>query len=180
MCAVYIPDTASAEHFADFLRRTSRRCTPERFMILDVVQRIRGHFTARDVAATLSLKGYPVTMTTIYSTMQHLVECGLCRRLNVGTAVRFEFVQSGDHHHLVCLRCGRLRDVKADDIPVGQASEPALAEVLRSRRYTSFTPSYFSLTVYGICSACARKARRNGTKPSAENSTTNKTIKARK
>ncbi|MDE6853804.1 MAG: transcriptional repressor, partial [Muribaculaceae bacterium] len=170
MCAVYIPDTASAEHFADFLRRTSRRCTPERFMILDVVQRTRGHFTVRDVASTLSQKGYPVTKTTIYSTLQYLVECGLCRRLNVDTVVRFEFVQSGDHHHLVCLRCGRIRDVKVDDIPAGQTSEPALADVLRSRRYTSFTPSYFSLTVYGICSAVARKARRTGNKPAAENS----------
>ena len=149
MTAVTIPPTASAKTFAEFLQRTRRRCTPERFMILGVVESLQGHFTVKEVCRRLADRGEHVATATVYSTVQNLVDCGLVKRLHIDEgAVRYE-VSPTSHHHLVCTRCGKIKDVH----------DTTLEDVLRARRYSAFTPAYFSLSVYGVCSACARKAR---------------------
>ena len=149
MTAVAIPATASAKTFAEYLQRSRRRCTPERFMILEAVETLQGHFTVKDVCARLTSAGQHVAPATVYSTIQYLVECSLVRRLHIDDgAVRYE-VSPTSHHHLVCTRCGKIKDVH----------DTTLEEILRARRYSAFTPASFSLSVYGVCSACARKAR---------------------
>lgn len=147
-----IKETAGGRILTDFLRRTGRRCTPERYMVLATAEGMQGHFTVEELGAALDADGRRVAIATVYSTLQLLVECALVRRLRLddGSAVRYELTEA-NHHHLLCTRCGKIKDVR----------DPALEELLKTRRYSAFTPAYFALSVYGICSACARKARKN-------------------
>lgn len=154
MTAITIPPTASAKTFAEFLQRTGRRCTPERFMILEAIESLTGHFMVKEVCRILADQSRHVALATVYSTVQSLVDCGLVRRLHIDDgAVRYE-VSPTSHHHLVCTRCGKIKDVH----------DTTLEDVLRARRYSAFTPAYFSLSVYGVCSSCARKARQTDSK----------------
>lgn len=151
MTADEIKDTPSAQVLSEYLRRTRRRCTTERYMVLASAEDMRGHFTVEELRSQLLASGRHVATATVYSTLQILVDCGLLRRLRlVDGAMRYEAASPASHHHLLCLRCGKIKDVR----------EPAIEEMLKNRRYPSFTPAYFALTVYGVCSACARKARK--------------------
>lgn len=150
MTADDIKDSASAQVLSEYLRRTHRRCTTERYMVLASAESMSGHFTVEELSAHLIANGRRVATATVYSTLQILVDCGLLRRLRLDDgAMRYEAATPTNHHHLLCVRCGKIKDVR----------EPAIEEMLKSRRYSAFSPAYFSLTVYGICSTCARKAK---------------------
>lgn len=144
-----IRNTPSAKMLAEYLRSNGKRCTPERYMVLASAEGMTGHFTVDELCARLEADNRRVAVATVYSTLQILAECGLVRRLRIDDdAMRYE-VTPGNHHHLVCMRCGKIKDMR----------DPLLDEQLRSRRFSAFVPVQFSLSVYGICSACARKAR---------------------
>ncbi len=147
------PVTNTSQVLREYLRSHGRRCTPERFMILDAAERMHKHFTAESLCAELNDEGRRVATATVYSTLQILVDCGLVKRLRIddGQATYYE-ADPGNHLHLICNTCGKIKDVR----------DSLLDDLIRSRRFAAFSPSTFSLSVYGTCSACQRKIRRAG------------------
>ena len=150
MTAVSIPPTASAAAFAEYMRQTGRRCTPERFLVLAAAESLQGHFTVRAVTDVLRHNSTRVSAATVYSTMQMLVDCGMLRKLFIDDAVTMFEMASSCHNHLVCTKCGKIKNLR----------DPELDELLRARRFSAFTPAYATISVYGICSTCARRNRK--------------------
>jgi Fur family ferric uptake transcriptional regulator len=99
--------------------------------------------------------GFQVSRATVYNTLDLLIEAGLVRRITLGDGVaRYERVmQANNHHHLICTRCGKVKEMKAAEV-VGE---------LLSRKPRSFEPLYYTLYIYGLCSRCA-KAEKSATK----------------
>lgn len=160
------PSTPSQKLLADYLRSHKRRCTPERFMILEAAEGMKGHFSVRDLCGAIEASGTHIAPATVYSTVGCLSDCGLLRALHIdGDAVRYE-VSDKAHNHLVCTVCGKVKDMV----------DPELSELLRARRYSAFTASFYTLTVFGVCSACARRRRR----ASQENNTKSESVISRK
>lgn len=154
MTADHIKDSPSAQALSEYLQRTHRRSTTERYMVLASVENMSGHFTVEELCTRLAADGRRVATATVYSTLQLLAECGLVRRLRFDDgAMRYELAPA-NHHHLVCLRCGKIKDVRDAD----------LEALLQEKRYGSFTPAHFALSVYGVCSACARRKRQSSKK----------------
>lgn len=87
MSEISIPSTASAAAFAEYMKQTGRRCTPERFLVLAAAESMQGLFTARAVADVLQRNSTHVASATVYSTMQMLVDCGMLRKLFIDDAV---------------------------------------------------------------------------------------------
>ena len=55
----------SRQIFDEYLQRTHRRRTQERFMILDCARGMEGHFTADDIMARLASENKPVAVGTV-------------------------------------------------------------------------------------------------------------------
>lgn len=138
--------------FTDYLARQHKRRTAERFAILDCAMAMSDHFTIEDFAGRLEEDGFHVSIATIYSTLDLLNDCGLVRRHRFGSqGTRYERITSqANHLHLVCTRCGKIREVK----------EQTLNQEIAGRRFGSFAQSYFSLNIYGLCLACQKRERR--------------------
>lgn len=133
----------------DYLAATGRRATAERTMILDAAMSMPPHFRAEDLTQALEDSGRHVALSTVYYTLPVLVDAGLLERHNLdGDTWRYE-VPGTPHHHLLCLKCGKIRDMH----------DRALDTLLRTKRFTAFSPQTFSLTVTGICSTCRRAAK---------------------
>ncbi|MDE6301610.1 MAG: transcriptional repressor [Muribaculaceae bacterium] len=146
--------TASAEEkFDDYLRQHHRRRTDERKTILHTVMKLDGHFTAEDLCARMREADYPVSVATVYSTLELLVDCGLVVKQRFSEkATCYEVASAGSsptHHHLICSVCGKIKEVR----------DSAITDLLNSRRYTGFSPRSYALTIYGICTACSRKSK---------------------
>lgn len=145
--------TSAEEKFDGYLRQHNRRRTGERTTILRTVMKIDGHFTAEDLCARMRDADYPVSIATVYSTLELLADCGLVVKQRFSDkASCYEVASSGSntpHHHLICSVCGKIKEVR----------DQAITDLLNSRRYAGFSPRSYSLTIYGICTACSRKSK---------------------
>ena len=122
---------------AEYLDNRHMRKTPERFMILEVVMAHNDHFGVDDI-------------------YEDLEESSLVRKHQFGTnkqSLYEKVISTGNHHHLICTECGKIKEVK----------DLELIHLIGDRKYGSFSVSYISLYVYGVCATCRRKKRKSKT-----------------
>lgn len=145
---------SAREVFTQFLKERGLRKTPERFAVVDKVLSMNDHFYVESLREAMETDGYRVSRATLYNTIQLLLESGLVRRHQFeGQPAQYERVstQAGaNHHHLVCRKCGKVKEVK----------DAEFIKLLSSRRYRTFQPEFFTLYVYGTCSTCQRKLKK--------------------
>ncbi len=112
----------------------------------------------------IAASGIHVALATAYNTLQLLVDAGIVLRHRFGDRTSlYECVhEASGHQHLICSQCGKVKEVR----------DTSLAGYLRTKRYPSFTPTCYSLSIYGLCSECARKERRSAAAPSKKTEST--------
>ena len=103
------------------LHKDGRRLTPQRQKVLDLFQRIGDgmHLSAEDVHHQLVEAKTRVSLATVYRTLRLLVEMGLLHELELSEGGhRFELASDDhpDHHHLVCVNCGRTEEFESEQV----------------------------------------------------------------
>ena len=101
------------------LHQEGRRLTPQRKKILELFEKIGSgmHLSAEDVHHQLLQVNSRVSLATIYRTLRLLVQLGFLHELELSEGGhRFELSSHDhpDHHHLVCIRCGRTEEFESD------------------------------------------------------------------
>ena len=117
-------------------RERGLKVTPQRELIFRLVYGNPAHPTAEAIYAEASQVMPTLSRKTVYQTLHDLTAMGELVHLDVGTgSSRFD-PNVGEHHHLVCTSCGKVRDLAATfadlDVPPGdrQGFELADAEVV--------------------------------------------------
>ncbi len=153
-------ESDSVRIFSDYLARTHKRRTPERFAVLEAALSTGGHFSVEKLCGTVAGSGQHIATATVYNTVRLLVECGLliCHTFEGKTLYE---VSSTFHTHTICTVCGKIRDIRI----------PVLEQTLQSLRLPRFAATVYSLSVYGTCASCARR-RKNKSGISGKNSKT--------
>ena len=141
-------ELSAKQRLAKYLESRKMRKTTERFTILDKIYASSQHVDVVTLHQAMLADGYQVSRATVYNTLDLLIEAGLVRRITLGDGVtRYErIIQANNHHHLICTRCGKVKEMKAEEV-VGN---------LLSRKPRSFEPLYYTLYIYGLCSRCAK------------------------
>jgi len=136
--------------FTEYLRKNKQRKTPERFAILERIYSNDGHFSAEWLHKEMQAL-YPVSLATIYNTLELLVNCNLIIKHQFGQQeAQYEKAFADKiHHHLVCTDCGKVREF----------SDKRIRTTVQSKRYAYFEACNYSLYVYGICSRCKQKRK---------------------
>ena len=95
-------------------RERGLKVTPQRECIFDVLWGAEAHPSAEAVYAEASARMPTMSLKTVYQTLNDLAAMGEIQQLDLGTgASRFD-PNIDSHHHLVCTRCGKVRDLYAD------------------------------------------------------------------
>jgi Fe2+ or Zn2+ uptake regulation protein len=99
----------------ELFRRQGLKVTPQRELIFELVWGAgRQHPTADSVYAEARDRMPTMSLRTVYQTLNDLAAMGELQQLDLGTgASRFD-PNTDVHHHLVCIRCGKVRDLYAD------------------------------------------------------------------
>lgn len=97
------------------LHNRGQRLTPQRQRILDLFEGLGegSHLSAEEVHQRLLGSEARVSLATVYRTLRLLSSMGLLQELELPEGGRrFELVGAShrDHHHLVCVRCGRTEE----------------------------------------------------------------------
>ena len=103
------------------LHQEGRRMTPQRRKILALFEEIGTgiHLSAEEVHGKLIKSNYRVSLATIYRTLRLLVQMGFLNELELSEAGhRFELLshENPDHHHLICIRCGRTEEFESNKV----------------------------------------------------------------
>ena len=138
------------DRLARFLQAHRLRNTRERGCILDQAMSMQRAFTVGEIREALEKDGFHVSRSTVYETLWLLCQCGVLVSLSMGVGeIRFAPRRFG-YLYLVCSSCGKIREEK----------DPTVVAHFKGRRFEAFTADYFTTSVYGLCSTCQRRQRR--------------------
>ena len=103
------------------LHKGGRRFTSQRRTVLDLFERTGSgtHLSAEDVHHKLLGENNRVSIATIYRTLRLLVDLGFLHELELNEGGhRFELTtnENPDHHHLICIKCGRTEEFENDNV----------------------------------------------------------------
>jgi len=91
------------------LNTTGMRVTNQRALILEIIRRGQGHLDADEVYRQAREKQPRLSLSTVYRTLQLLKRLGLVEEVHFDEAHHhYEVKPSSEHHHLVCLGCGKV------------------------------------------------------------------------
>ncbi|MDE6562060.1 MAG: transcriptional repressor [Muribaculaceae bacterium] len=137
------------EAFTKFLNEGKYRKTPERFAILRKAIELHSHFDVDALHMAIENDGYHVSRATVYNTVELLENAGILKKNVFGQNSAMYEVHHDNHMHLVCKKCGMIREIE----------NPHIAGHLMQLHPVDFTPEGFSITIYGICRACSEGSR---------------------
>jgi len=136
----------SPARFAEVLHARGQRATPQRYAILHEL-RLRGHHaTAEEIGRSVRTQLPGTSVPTVYATLELLVELGLVRRIDTGIGPALYDGGTEPHQHMVCRRCGEVRD-----LPLALDS----ARLLSAAGATGFAADRAELVISGRCARCA-------------------------
>ena len=135
------------------------RVTVGREAILELLTNADKHLSADDIYKKLHSRYPTIGLTTVYRTLEILVNMGLVFKFDFGDGrARYELVEgskkSHHHHHLVCTDCKRIIDYTDfinDEIELLKKTEKGLSE-----KY-NFDIANHIIQFYGLCDKCRRK-----------------------
>jgi Fur family peroxide stress response transcriptional regulator len=132
---------------AESFRARGLKVTPQRECIFSLLYRNDVHPSADAIFAAARQQMPTLSLKTVYQTLNDLAEMGEIRHLDLGTgSSRFD-PNTDAHHHLVCNRCGRVRDLYADfgvEVPPGQSE--------------GFAVGSAEVVFRGLCAECSKSS----------------------
>ncbi|SFD47651.1 Fur family transcriptional regulator [Streptomyces aidingensis] len=129
------------------LRGRGWRMTSQRRVVAEVLDGDHVHLTADEVHARAAQRLPEISRATVYNTLGELVLLGEVTEVTTdGRAKRYDPNAHHPHQHLVCSRCGIIRDVHP-------AGDP-LTGLPAAERF-GFTVTEVEITYRGVCPACA-------------------------
>ncbi len=140
----YDLDTVEAA-FTQFLSKGHYRKTPERFAILRKAIELHSHFDVDALHMAIESNGYHVSRATVYNTVELLEKAGILSKNVFGQNSAMYEVNHDNHIHLVCKKCGKIREVENMHI------EGHIMQL----NTEDFIPESFAITIYGICGECS-------------------------
>lgn len=130
----------------ELLRQQGYRLTPQRHMILSVIQETDDHLSIEQIAERVQQRNPYVSLSTIYRTLELLRKLGLVRENHLpGEQPHYEAARGNAHHHLICHRCHAT--IHLDETLLGDLNE-------RLQEEYHFHNLTLDLVAAGYCASC--------------------------
>lgn len=120
--------------------------TEQRAAVFEYLRTIDHHPTAEEVYVAVRERLPKVSLATVYKNLEALIEAGVASKFTYGDGSARYDIRTDHHHHLRCLRCGRMWDVEAGE-------EAAWLQSLKSPR-KGFEVTAYRLEILGNCREC--------------------------
>lgn len=131
------------------LKSRGLRVTKQRALILDIIR--QGHLDADEVYRQGRERQPRLSLSTVYRNLQMLKKQGLVEELHFDEAHHhYEVKPSTEHHHLVCLGCGRVIEFHQ---PLSRYVRKNIAEA------KDFDIIETEIRMTGYCAQCRQKRK---------------------
>ena len=141
--------TIQLDKFYEICRHYNLKITPQRSSVYRAVMNAENHPSADDIFQIVKHEYPNVTFDTVNRTLITFTQIGLLTVVESYKGARRFDPNFEDHHHMHCMRCGRIVDFKSDEfdqLRVPKKLMKKFATVLSSR-----------VIFNGICLECQNK-----------------------
>jgi Fur family ferric uptake transcriptional regulator len=137
---------------SESLRRKGYRLTPQREAVIKILlENPNQHLAAEDIYAMVRKTHPEIGMATVYRTLELLSNEKIINQLNFEEGYsRYELESQAHHHHLVCLKCGKITEFNDNLL------EKVEEEIAKEH---TFAIVGHLLKFYGYCANCAPQER---------------------
>jgi Fe2+ or Zn2+ uptake regulation protein len=132
-------------YLIDQLHVSGFRITPQRMAILHTLRYSGGHLSPTEVYEQARRDQPGLTETTVYRTLEFLVENGFALAAHLGGGKLVYELTEENHHHLICHACGKT-------VAVEYAALAGLYEQLNAS--TGYQLDSSHVTLFGLCPDC--------------------------
>lgn len=129
------------------LKKAGLKITTPRLKILELLEHAKPHhMSAESIYQQLKDQGNDVGLATVYRVLVQFEAAGLIRRHNFEGGFSVFEIEHGTHHdHIVCERCGAVKEF--------------VDEIIEKRQFDIARKNDFKITdhhhtIYGICAVC--------------------------
>ncbi len=135
----------TVDELTERFRAEGLRVTPQRQAVFRLLHGVTTHPTVDTLYASARAEMPTISRRTVYQTVHDLESLGEVELLDVGTgSLRVDPNVDHSHQHLVCTRCGAVRDVLVDVTDLHVAS----------RQRGDFTVETVEVVFRGVCAEC--------------------------
>ncbi len=126
-------------------RAQGRRITPQRALVCRLVEELKDDHPSVETLYVRAVREMPsMSLRTVYAVLKELEVLRAVRPLDLGTGSVRYCANPSRHHHIVCTRCGRTKDVYVDVGPL---------EIPPDQR-RGFTIKTHEVVFRGVCAQC--------------------------
>ncbi len=94
------------------INATGRRMTPQRALLLEIIQQSDDHLDAEEIHRRARDRGERISLSTVYRTLGLLKELRLVDELHLWDEHHhYESRTNQEHFHLLCRGCGALTEI---------------------------------------------------------------------
>ena len=133
------------ERAKEVLEKKGLRATIHRIMILSYLMNTRSHPCIDEIYNQILKKIPTISKTTVYNTLNSLVEYGLVNELDLPEGSRFDYKRN-NHAHFYCKVCKKVYDL---NLEIPEVSESYEGHKIERIQYT----------LIGICKECLKKQK---------------------
>src|SRR5882757_5293509 len=141
----------AAKRLSDFAARCRKgglAVTPQRLAIIRVLLSSAEHPRADAIFAAVRAEHPTISLATVHRTLETLCEIGEARKVTMlHDSARYDG-NITPHHHVVCVKCRRIRDIEIPQLDRVFAGQSELGE---------FTVLGSSLEIHALCDECGAK-----------------------
>jgi Fe2+ or Zn2+ uptake regulation protein len=128
-----------------------KRVTNQRALIMEIIRQREGHLDADEIYRRAREKEPHLSLSTVYRTLQMLKKLGLVEELHFDEEHHhYEVKPSAEHHHLICLGCGRVIEFNR---PLSRYIKRNIPEA------KGFDIAETEVRMSGYCSKCRRSRK---------------------
>lgn len=105
------------------LRKKGLRLTPQRKLVLRILEHASEHLDAEGIWQLARQEYQDLNLATVYRTLNLLSEVGLIRQSYLGEGQKrgyYEVMDKPEHYHFACLNCGRVMELRSDQLKQAQ------------------------------------------------------------
>ena len=138
------------DRLEDLFHAAGRRLTHQRRIVLETLQRSKGHLEAQALYSQVKDRDPDISLATVYRTLSVLKEMGLVEQHPLGEEhSHFETAGESRHYHFTCLGCGKVIEFDAEMVE-------QIIQKLHERKGIRVTEAHLHLG--GYCAQCQNKA----------------------
>ena len=143
-------DHPTSSDLAELLHASGRRLTPQRALILSILEETDEHLDAAQILKLSRSHQSELNLTTVYRTLAVLKSMGLVAQRYFARDHKLEYYEAVDkreHYHFTCMECGEIIELHTSRIRQAQQ------ELMDTQ---GLVISHACVCFEGYCTDCAR------------------------